>query len=101
MKEFEIISNGGVMADHIQVPAPYEAAVASLFGPVLDMATANSVVAVIDEAKQKLQADPEKYRALLTSDDGLGLRHIRQMLDSMRGLLVTFPDATVSGLVEP
>lgn len=100
MKEFEIISNGGVMVDHIRVPESFEPVVNALFGgQVFDMATATTMIPLIDAAKGNLQADPDKFRALLTS--GLGLRQARQLLDQMRELLVIFPDATVSGLVDP
>ncbi|AXK86603.1 hypothetical protein SAMN05421776_11748 [Nocardia farcinica] len=99
MKEFEIISNGGVMADHIRIPPQFEPIINDLFdGRVFDMDTAAVVIPCIDDAKAKLQADPDRYRQHL---EGLGLRQVRQMLDSMRDILVTFPDATVSGLVEP
>ncbi|WP_280350324.1 hypothetical protein [Nocardia abscessus] len=102
MKEFEIISNGGVMADHIRVPESYEAAVTELFdGRVFDMDTPATVIPFIDAAKEKLQQDPDKYRGLISSSDGIGLRQTRNLLDQMRGLLVMFPDATVSGLVDP
>lgn len=102
MKEFEIISNGGVMADHVRVFPDFEAAVVDLFdGRVFDMDTTATVIPLIDAAKLKLQSDPDRYRAMLTSSDGLGLRRMRSILDSMRDLLVTFPDATVSGPLEP
>lgn len=96
MKEFEIISNGGKTADHIQIPAEYEAAITDLFDATFDMHTAADVIPAIDKAKAKLQADPDKYRGMLTSTSGL--RHIRSMLDAMRETLANASDATVSGL---
>jgi hypothetical protein len=102
MKEFEILSNGGGMVDHVQLSPNFEAAVSELFdGRVFDMDTPATVVPLIDEAKQRLHSDPEKYRPMLTSADGMGLRKVRHTLDSIRQLLVIFPDATISGPMEP
>lgn len=101
MKEFEIISSGGVMADHVQIPDDFVPAVEALFdGVSFDMDTAARVIVEIDAAKLRLQSDPDEYRDLLPAERPRGLRQIRTMLDSMRALLVSHPEATVSGLVE-
>ena len=90
------------MADHIRISPDFEAVVDDLFDSrVFDMDTASTVIPLIDEAKRRLQEQPENYRALLTSGDGMGLRKIRNTLDSMRQLLTILSAPTISGPVEP
>src|SRR5687768_2836599 len=102
MKEFEIISNGRVMADHVRIAPELEAAIDDLFDSrVFDVDTPATAIPLVDEAKRRLHEEPENYRALLTSSDGMGLRKIRNTLETIHQLLLIYPDATISGPVEP
>lgn len=102
MKEFEIISAGGIMADHVGISPDIEAVVADLFADgEFDMDTPGTVVPRIDEAKSALQSDPNRYREMLAPGTRLGLRRVVSMLNSMRDILSDHPEATVSGPVNP
>jgi hypothetical protein len=102
LKEFEVISASGIMADHIGISPDIESVVYALFSDgEFDMSTPAVVIPRIDEAKSQLQNDPDAYRSILAPGTRLGLSRVRNMLDIMRAVLADHPEATVTGPVDP
>ncbi|MEU4709525.1 hypothetical protein AB0G00_24175 [Nocardia salmonicida] len=67
---------------------------------LFDMTPAAEAVAVIDEATTRLRLRSEEIRAVITSQELLGVRGYRTRLLAMRRDLVNYPDAKISGVLE-